>query len=134
MYVVAEEAIAVTHGTSHASTGMSWEPSAPRRVPDVHSFQPMGESGTPSGLQTHYVDCSGSAAAEGCDCLCRGVAADLYKPYIGGADRYLLVVTAQTVALKSERDDVDILRRRMDATSSWSRRWEEVGTPHKFQP
>jgi NodT family efflux transporter outer membrane factor (OMF) lipoprotein len=36
--------------------------------------------------------------------------------YIGGADPYLQVITAQTAALQNERNDVDILRRRMDAT------------------
>ena len=36
--------------------------------------------------------------------------------YIGGADPYLQVITAQTIALQNERNDVDILRRRMDAT------------------
>jgi len=36
--------------------------------------------------------------------------------YIGGADPYLQVITAQTVALQNERNDVDILRRRMDAS------------------
>lgn len=36
--------------------------------------------------------------------------------YIGGADPYLQVITAQTIALQNERNDVDLLRRRMDAT------------------
>ena len=36
--------------------------------------------------------------------------------YIGGADPYLQVITAQTAALQNERNDVDILRRRMDAS------------------
>jgi NodT family efflux transporter outer membrane factor (OMF) lipoprotein len=36
--------------------------------------------------------------------------------YIGGADPYLQVLTAQTVALQNERNDVDILRRRLDAS------------------
>lgn len=36
--------------------------------------------------------------------------------YIGGRDPYLQVLTAQTIALQNERNDVDILRRRMDAT------------------
>jgi outer membrane protein TolC len=36
--------------------------------------------------------------------------------YIGGADPYLQVITAQTVALQNQRNDVDILRRRMDAS------------------
>lgn len=36
--------------------------------------------------------------------------------YIGGADPYLEVLTAQTIALANERNDVDILRRRMDAS------------------
>jgi NodT family efflux transporter outer membrane factor (OMF) lipoprotein len=38
---------------------------------------------------------------------------DLYE---GGADPYLQVVTAQTIALQNERNQVDILRRRMDAS------------------
>ncbi|MFZ1142169.1 MAG: efflux transporter outer membrane subunit [Candidatus Sulfotelmatobacter sp.] len=36
--------------------------------------------------------------------------------YIGGRDPYLQVLTAQTIALQNERNDVDILRRRMDAS------------------
>jgi outer membrane protein TolC len=37
--------------------------------------------------------------------------------YIGGADPYLQVLTAQTIALQNERKRVDILRRRMDASA-----------------
>jgi hypothetical protein len=33
-----------------------------------------------------------------------------------GADPYLQVLTAQTIALQNERNDVNILRRRMDAS------------------
>jgi NodT family efflux transporter outer membrane factor (OMF) lipoprotein len=36
--------------------------------------------------------------------------------YVGGVDTYLQVITAQTSALVNERNDIDILRRRMDAT------------------
>ena len=36
--------------------------------------------------------------------------------YVGGIDTYLQVITAQTTALNNERNDIDILRRRMDAT------------------
>ena len=36
--------------------------------------------------------------------------------YTGGVDTYLQVITAQTIALNNERNDVDILRRRMDAS------------------
>ena len=36
--------------------------------------------------------------------------------YVGGVDTYLQVITAQTTALNNERNDIDILRRRMDAT------------------
>ena len=36
--------------------------------------------------------------------------------YVGGVDTYLQVITAQTTALNNERNDLDILRRRMDAT------------------
>ena len=36
--------------------------------------------------------------------------------YTGGVDTYLQVITAQTVALSNERNDVDILRRRLDAS------------------
>jgi NodT family efflux transporter outer membrane factor (OMF) lipoprotein len=38
--------------------------------------------------------------------------------YEGGADPYLQVVTAQTIQLLNERNAVDILRRRMDASVS----------------
>ena len=34
--------------------------------------------------------------------------------YKGGIDIYLQVITAQTTALSNERNQVDILRRRMD--------------------
>jgi NodT family efflux transporter outer membrane factor (OMF) lipoprotein len=36
--------------------------------------------------------------------------------YVGGLDTYLQVVTAQTTALSNERNDIDIMRRRMDAS------------------
>lgn len=36
--------------------------------------------------------------------------------YVGGVDTFLQVITAQTSALGAERNDIDILRRRMDAT------------------
>jgi outer membrane protein TolC len=36
--------------------------------------------------------------------------------YRGGVDTYLQVITAQTVTLSNERNQVDILRRRMDAS------------------
>ncbi len=36
--------------------------------------------------------------------------------YVGGVDTYLQVITAQTTALNNERNDIDILRRRMDGT------------------
>jgi len=36
--------------------------------------------------------------------------------YLAGADSYLQVLTAQTIALANERNDVEILRRRMEAS------------------
>ena len=36
--------------------------------------------------------------------------------YVGGVDTFLQVITAQTSALAAERNDIDILRRRMEAT------------------
>jgi NodT family efflux transporter outer membrane factor (OMF) lipoprotein len=36
--------------------------------------------------------------------------------YVGGLDTYLQVVTAQNTALQNERNDIDIMRRRMDAS------------------
>lgn len=36
--------------------------------------------------------------------------------YQGGVDSYLQVITAQTIALTNERDEIDIQRRRMDAS------------------
>jgi outer membrane protein TolC len=47
----------------------------------------------------------------------RGVELFTYL-YEGGADPYLEVVTAQTVELLNERNAIDILRRRMDASVS----------------
>jgi len=35
--------------------------------------------------------------------------------YSGGVDTYLQVVTSQTMALTNERNDIDILRRRLEA-------------------
>jgi outer membrane protein TolC len=35
--------------------------------------------------------------------------------YAGGVDTYLQVVTSQTTALANERNDIDILRRRLEA-------------------
>lgn len=36
--------------------------------------------------------------------------------YVGGVDNYLQVITAQTVLLADQRNDIDLMRRRMDAT------------------
>jgi NodT family efflux transporter outer membrane factor (OMF) lipoprotein len=36
--------------------------------------------------------------------------------YVGGVDTYLQVITAQTTALNNERNDIDILRRRLDSS------------------
>ena len=36
--------------------------------------------------------------------------------YQGGVDNYLQVITAQTIALTNERNEIDIQRRRMDAS------------------
>jgi outer membrane protein TolC len=36
--------------------------------------------------------------------------------YQGGVDNYLQVITAQTVLLTNQRNDIDIQRRRMDAS------------------
>jgi outer membrane protein TolC len=36
--------------------------------------------------------------------------------YVGGEDTYLQVITGQTAALANQRNDVDILRRRMEAS------------------
>jgi NodT family efflux transporter outer membrane factor (OMF) lipoprotein len=36
--------------------------------------------------------------------------------YVGGVDNYLQVITAQTVLLTNQRNDIDINRRRMDAS------------------
>jgi len=36
--------------------------------------------------------------------------------YAGGVDTYLQVVTSQTTALNNERNDIDIMRRQLDAS------------------
>ena len=36
--------------------------------------------------------------------------------YVGGVDTFLQVITAQTAALNNERNEIDIMRRRMDAS------------------
>jgi outer membrane protein TolC len=36
--------------------------------------------------------------------------------YVGGEDTYLQVITAQTITLSNQRNDVDIVRRRMEAS------------------
>ncbi len=46
----------------------------------------------------------------------RGAQQIFNNRYVGGVDTYLQVVTAQTTALTNERNDIDILRRRMDAS------------------
>jgi len=35
--------------------------------------------------------------------------------YAGGVDTYLQVVTSQTTALSNERNDIDLMRRRLEA-------------------
>ena len=42
---------------------------------------------------------------------------DLFNTrYEGGVDTYLQVITSQTAALQNERNDIEIMRRRLDAT------------------
>ena len=36
--------------------------------------------------------------------------------YIGGVDNYLQIITVQTVLLTNQRNDIDIERRRIDAS------------------
>lgn len=58
--------------------------------------------------------------------------------YIGGADPYLQVITARTIDLQNERNDVDILRRRMDASvllikalgGGWTSRLPKIAELH----
>jgi len=57
-----------------------------------------------------------SAAATGGNCLRRGSLQLFTNRYKGGVDTYLQVINAQTIALANERNNVDILRRRMDAS------------------
>jgi NodT family efflux transporter outer membrane factor (OMF) lipoprotein len=46
----------------------------------------------------------------------RGAQQIFNNRYVGGIDTYLQVVTAQNTALANERNDIDIMRRRMDAS------------------
>ncbi|MGA2643682.1 MAG: hypothetical protein ABSF15_03150 [Candidatus Sulfotelmatobacter sp.] len=81
---------------------------------------------------------SGSAAAREGDRFRPGIIADFHR-YIGGADPDLQVLTAQTTGLQYERNDVDVWRRRMDASvlpikalaGGWtvSQIAEDCGTP-----
>jgi outer membrane protein TolC len=53
--------------------------------------------------------------------------------YLAGADPYLQVLTAQTIALANERNDVDIMRRRMTGSvlliKSLGGGWTTAGLP-----
>ena len=46
----------------------------------------------------------------------RGAQEIFNNRYVGGIDTYLQVVTAQNAALANERNEIDIMRRRMDST------------------
>jgi len=48
-------------------------------------------------------------------------------------DTYLQVVPSQTALLQNERNDIDITRRRLEASAFLSRRLAEVGTLRSFQ-
>jgi NodT family efflux transporter outer membrane factor (OMF) lipoprotein len=54
--------------------------------------------------------------------------------YAGGVDTYLQVVTSQTTALANERNDIDILRRRLDANvlliKAMGGGWDVSNLPH----
>ena len=54
--------------------------------------------------------------------------------YVGGIDTYLQVVTAQQTALVNERNDIDIMRRRMDASvlliKALGGGWSTANLPH----
>jgi NodT family efflux transporter outer membrane factor (OMF) lipoprotein len=58
--------------------------------------------------------------------------------YVGGVDTYLQVITAQTTALNNERNDIDIMRRRMDATvlliKALGGGWTATQLPQNPQP
>lgn len=53
--------------------------------------------------------------------------------YRGGVDNYLQVITAETIALTNERDEIDIQRRRMDASilliKALGGGWDASGLP-----
>jgi NodT family efflux transporter outer membrane factor (OMF) lipoprotein len=60
---------------------------------------------------------------------------DLFKTrYEGGVDTYLQVITWQTAALQNERNDIDILRRRLEADvlliKALGGGWNASGLPH----
>jgi outer membrane protein TolC len=61
------------------------------------------------------------------------LAAFFTNHYTGGVDTYLQVITAQSTALSNERNVVDILRRRMDASvllvKSLAGGWNVVNLP-----
>jgi outer membrane protein TolC len=46
----------------------------------------------------------------------RGAQEIFNNRYVGGIDTYLQVVTAQNTALANERNEIDIMRRRMDSS------------------
>jgi len=46
----------------------------------------------------------------------RGAQEIFNNRYVGGIDTYLQVVTAQNAALANERNEIDIMRRRMDSS------------------
>jgi outer membrane protein TolC len=54
--------------------------------------------------------------------------------YVGGIDTYLQVVTAQTTTLTNERNDIDIMRRQMDASvlliKALGGGWNSANLPH----
>jgi outer membrane protein TolC len=60
---------------------------------------------------------------------------DLFQTrYEGGVDTYLQVVTWQTAALNNQRNDLDILQRRLDASvlliKALGGGWDTTKTPH----
>jgi outer membrane protein TolC len=102
-------------GRRHATSQAAWANydalTANYRQTSLTAFQEVEDNLAALRILEQEAQQQQEATAAGEDWL--GVSTNRYK---GGVDNYLQVVIAQTSALANERNQADILRRRMDAS------------------
>jgi NodT family efflux transporter outer membrane factor (OMF) lipoprotein len=99
------------HATSESATANYDGTVASYRQTTLTAFQEVEDNLAALGILETEAQRQQQATASAADTL------QLFtNRYVGGVDNYLQVITAQTVLLTNQRNDIDIQRRRMDAS------------------